>query len=176
MAIFPAYDFDTFKTQGASNGSGVELSDTYEDFQKKTNGIINHINTNLLSVFAHGLIKWERVAGQIKISTANLFNIASVDWTRDGDLGVNTFTLNFETDGLSLNYYPFATYGSVTTINPDWGTGASEGRTDSGTPVYYSPTVSSIKLAPYYQDNPSAGVTRGRYSNLSVVIFQKGVV
>ena len=73
MAIADAIQFETFNTEGASNGSGIELGDDFNTFRKKTNGIINS-GGGRLKIFAHTLIKY--VNNQL--SFENNFNIANV--------------------------------------------------------------------------------------------------
>lgn len=164
MPIEPSYDFDTFNTMGATNGSGVELTDTWEDFRKKTNGIINRLEDFGVAPIAQGLLSWHIGSGGAaditlsNISLRNGFNIRSYSFSTS-----TGFTVNFKKPSKDAYLIPHGTLSARDDIiSPMSQVGTSAGvdkrnRGDIGTVVFHTPTINSISFLPFVatQDNAS---------------------
>ena len=79
--ITDAIDFANFDAQNDTNGSGVDTSDTFNEWRMKTNGIINELRN--ISVFAKTKISW--AAGPEFSQYANSYNIDTVTYVAQAD-------------------------------------------------------------------------------------------
>ena len=136
MPVEPSYAFNTFNTMGASNGSGVEMTDSFEDFRKKTNGIINQIEDFAVAPVAYGLVTWTLTGNTPTFSIENSFNVKEIGF--NDSTGIR---IDFDEPTKDSNFMPYGNLGSRdSTISPSgWGS-TSEGRdtrnkTDFGTVV-----------------------------------------
>ena len=160
MPIEPSYDFDTFNTMGATNGSGVELTDTWEDFRKKTNGIVNRLTGFGMAPVAKGLLSWnvnavygdDRITGYVMSVTSikNDFNIKSYSFSTG-----KGFTVNFETPAKDAYLIPHGSLSARDDIIDRRSAANTTGykdrrnRGDIGTVVFHTPTKNSISFLPF---------------------------
>jgi len=158
MPIEPSYDFDTFNTMGATNGSGVELTDTWEDFRKKTNGIVNRLTGFGMAPVAKGLLSWDVVPSPIiknkfnmrLTSIKNHFNIKSYSFSTG-----NGFTVNFETPAKDAYLIPHGSLSARDDIIAPRSSVSTSGYNDRrnagdiGTVVFHTPTKNSISFLPF---------------------------
>jgi len=142
MAIEDAISFDTFNTEGAENGSGVELGDDYNTFRRKTNGIINS-GGGRLKIFAQTLIKYESGA----LTYVNNFNIANVTYKLEGNY-YQAFTIRFQEPSESGNLYCFGTAGNTAaTISLPGARGPAENSsTDIATVQFYGADSNKVSV------------------------------
>ena len=80
-SITDAIDFANFDAQGDTHGSGVDTSDTFNNWRRKTNGIINELNK--ITPFAKTKISW--AAGPTFSQYANSYNIDTVTYVTQAD-------------------------------------------------------------------------------------------
>lgn len=187
MPIEPSYAFNTFNTDGAPNGSGVEMTDSFEDFRKKTNGIINKIENRPSVPLVHGLLTWGNQSGSFQLVAKNTHNVGTVQITQDQGIQINFLSslkntnvipygnLGF-TQSLPNGFETFTGYASGTLHN-------NRKHTDVGTVIFHSVTQNSINILPYRGRNDNNYDTHGAgqspmsmeglnfYSALSFVIF-----
>ena len=165
MAIADAIQFETFNTEGASNGSGIELGDDFNTFRKKTNGIINS-GGGRLKIFSHTLIKY--VNNQL--SFENNFNIANVTY---GIVGSHqAFTLRFTNPSEEGNYYCFGTGGSTNqTISLPTARGPAENSsTDVGTIHFYNADENKVTVS-FESEISGYRFFSSLFNTISVVIY-----
>lgn len=114
MPVEPSYAFNTFNTMGASNGSGVEMTDSFEDFRKKTNGIINRIENFAVAPVAYGLVTWTLNGNTPTFSIENSFNVKEIRF--DTETGIK---INFNKPTKDSNFMPYGNLSSRdSTISP----------------------------------------------------------
>jgi len=78
-SITDAIDFANFDEQNDTNGSGIDTSDTFNNWRKKTNGIINELKN--ISVFAKANILISNPgSGPAFALSANSHNISSLTY------------------------------------------------------------------------------------------------
>lgn len=142
MAIADAISFNTFNTEGAENGSGVELGDDYNTFRRKTNGIINS-GGGRLKIFAHTLLKYENGV----LSYENNFNIANVTYKLEGNY-YQAFVLRFQESSDTGNLYCFGTAGNTAqTISLPGARGPAENSsTDVATVQFYAADANKVSV------------------------------
>ena len=172
MPVEPSYAFNTFNTMGASNGSGVEMTDSFEDFRKKTNGIINQIEDFAVAPVAYGLVTWTLTGNTPTLSIENSFNVKEIGF--NDSTGVR---IDFDEPTKDSNFMPYGNLGSRdSTISPSgWGS-TSEGRdtrnkTDFGTVVFHTPTTTSINMFLYRAGSKNYAITSGGWRSASFIIF-----
>lgn len=172
MPIEPSYAFNTFNTMGASNGSGVEMTDSFEDFRKKTNGIINRIENFAVAPVAYGLVTWTLNGNTPTFSIENSFNVKEIRF--DTETGIK---INFNKPTKDSNFMPYGNLGSRdSTISPSGRGGTAEGRdtrnkTDIGTVVFHTPTTTSINMFLYRAGSKNYAITDGGWRSASFIIF-----
>ena len=172
MPAEPSYAFNTFNTMGASNGSGVEMTDSFEDFRKKTNGIINQIEDFAVAPVAYGLVTWEIINNTPSFSIENSFNVEEIGF--NDSTGIR---IAFEKSTKDSNFLPYGNLGSRdTTILPITAGGTSEkndrrNQTDFGTVVFHTPTTESINMFLYRAGSKNLAITSGGFRSASFIIF-----
>lgn len=172
MPVEPSYAFNTFNTMGASNGSGVEMTDSFEDFRKKTNGIINRIENFAVAPVAYGLVTWTLTGNTPTFSIENSFNVKEIHFNTETGIKIN-----FNKPTKDSNFMPYGNLSNRgSTIYP-YTTGAtSEGndrrnKTDIGTVVFHTPTTASINMFLYRAGSKNYAITNGGYRSASFIIF-----
>lgn len=105
MAVADEIPFDTFNDDGDPNGSGITLGDTFEQWRKKTNGIINRVNEST-GPFAYLSFKWEQpTRGNYTIDITAKQNIETLTYDSSGE---GAFQCTFTDDANSSNFLAIA--------------------------------------------------------------------
>ena len=113
-SITDAIDFANFDEQNDTNGSGIDTSDTFNNWRRKTNGIINELKN--ISVFAKAniLISNPGVVSEPFALSANSYNVSTLTYIDEADgstiTGLNAagaIRVNFTTAATTSDYLVF---------------------------------------------------------------------
>lgn len=105
MAVTDEIPFNSFNDDGDPNGSGITLSDTFDEWRKKTNGIINRVNEST-GPFAYISFKWEQpTRGNYTIDITAKQNIETLTYDSSGE---GAFQCTFTDDANSANFLAIA--------------------------------------------------------------------
>lgn len=138
--ISQALDFNTFNTQGDTNGSGVELSDSFDTFRKKTNGVINKMSE--ITPFAYGTITWELDAlGNPTLSLSNSLNVNSISFGNTSYSSISNY-IDVEFSDAADN----ENYSIASSIGVTGSTAPAEGFTNGGQIKTYNQTTAGFYI------------------------------